>query len=206
MEVIQHPVIRVIILAAGASERMGQPKQLLQYNGKSLIQHIVQAANDALHIPPLVVTGKYDRQIRDALAGQQAEFVFNPEWESGMASSIRCGLQHVLQQASSDGVLLAVSDQPFVTSLLITSLVNKYRASVKPITVCRYADQTLGTPALFGNSLFSRLLELKGQEGAGILFRNHRELVEAVDFPLGGIDIDTPEDYSRLLENDANPE
>jgi molybdenum cofactor cytidylyltransferase len=195
---------RIIILAAGSSERMGQPKQLLPFQGRSLLLHTLIAASETMELPPLVVTGGYEELVRNELTGVRADLVYNPEWQSGMASSIRAGLHHVMKDPDIDDVIIAVADQPFVTAGLFSSLFIRGQHSSKPVIACRYDDGTVGTPVCFKKVLFGSLLDLTGTEGARKIIRSHPDRVETVDFPKGAIDIDTMEDYKNLMTQDSH--
>jgi molybdenum cofactor cytidylyltransferase len=189
---------RIIILAAGSSERLGQPKQLLPFRGHSLIRNMVTAANESADLPPVVVTGGFEEQISKELADIRADIVFNPEWQTGMASSIRAGLLHAMKDAAPEAVMIVLSDQPFVTSGLLTEMFNMQLRSSKPIVACRYADGTIGTPVLFSSDVFPELLQLTGQEGARKIVRSNMERVATIDFPGGETDIDTMDDYRKI--------
>lgn len=189
---------RIIILAAGASERMGRPKQLLPFRGRSLIMHVVSEAQEALHVSPLVVTGRYDALIRQELAGTDAEVVFNRDWHSGMASSIRTGVEHALADQELENVLIVLSDQPFVSATLFEDIFTRRQQTSKAVIASKYADGTLGTPVLFARNLWNELMQLAGHEGARNIVRSQPERVGTVDFPLGGVDIDTMDDFKNL--------
>ena len=189
----------IIILAAGNSSRLGQPKQLLQYQNKSLIRHVAEAAVSAIGSPVIIVTGSVQNQIADELQELSVHFVQNNEWQEGMASSIRIGINELSKiNSQTEGVILAVSDQPFVTSELFLDLIQKAETSENSIVACSYQN-TLGTPVLFPKKYFDSLLALNGAEGAKKLLKRFQNDVVSILFPLGDIDIDTQEDYRRLL-------
>ena len=189
----------IIILAAGNSSRLGEPKQLLQYRNKSLIRHVAEAAIEVVDSPVIIITGSVQNLIMDELQELLLHFVQNNEWQEGMASSIRIGIAELLKiNPQIDGVILAVSDQPFVTSELFLNLIQKAETSENSIVACSYQD-TLGTPVLFPKKYFDSLLALNGAEGAKKLLKRFQNDVVSVLFPLGDIDIDTQEDYQRLL-------
>jgi molybdenum cofactor cytidylyltransferase len=192
---------RIIILAAGSSERLGQPKQLLPFRGRSLIMHSVMEANKALDAPPVVVVGGYEEQVRKELADTRTDIIFNPDWPTGMASSIRTGLVHAMKDPGLEAAMIVLCDQPFVTSPLMTEMFSLQLQSGKPIIACNYADGTMGTPVLYHRTIFSELLHLTGHEGARKIVRSRPERVVTVDFPLGAIDVDTMEDYKNLEVN-----
>jgi molybdenum cofactor cytidylyltransferase len=187
----------VIILAAGNSSRLGRPKQLLPYRGRTLLTHVVAEALVA-ELRPVVVTGAFHAEVSDSLRGQSVDIIFNAAWEDGMASGIVAGLSNMLLlYPDVDAVIIAVCDQPFISSILLLQLVSTFEASGKGMVACTYAD-SVGTPVLFGRSYFERLLELSGSEGAKNLLKQYPDDLAAVAFPDGYIDIDTGEDAERL--------
>jgi Uncharacterized MobA-related protein len=181
--------MNIIILAAGASMRLGKPKQILPWRGTTLLQHAVQVAG-ALVTRPIVVLGAY-REVP-----QGAQVVFNEAWQEGIASSIRLGLQTAMQQHARQ-VIFMVCDQPFISVHLLEELLLAQQKTGKPIIACAYAG-TIGIPALFDNSLFPQLLDLKGNMGAKKIIQQNSEHTWPVPFPMGGIDIDTAEEYEAL--------
>jgi len=189
----------IIILAAGASTRLGQPKQLLPWQGVTLLQYAVKTAL-TVTTQPVVVTGANGEHLAAALDPGQVKLVFNPNWQQGIASSIHCGLQAVLNRTPEpDQVIFMVCDQPFVTPGLLLDLINERQKSRKPIVACAYAE-TLGIPALFDKSLFPQLLDLQGDTGAKRLIQQYGEEVASVEFPQGAYDIDTESQYKELID------
>ena len=190
--------IAVIILAAGNSSRLGHPKQLLPYRGRTLLTHVVAESLAASLGPVLVVTGAYQVAIRESLQDQAVDIIFNPAWEEGMASGIVAGLSNMLSSYPGvAGVIIAVCDQPFISAALLLELVSRFETSGKGIVASAYADVE-GTPVLFGAAYFEQLLALSGTEGAKKLLRQHRHDLAKVDFPKGNIDIDSMDDFRKL--------
>jgi len=190
----------VIILAAGNSSRLGRPKQLLPYRGKTLLTHVVAEVQAAELWPVVVVTGAFHIEVGDSLRGQSVEIVFNPAWEMGMASGIVAGLSNMLSlHPDVDAVIIAVCDQPFISSALFLQLINTHDASGKGIIACAYAD-SVGTPVLFGRSYFEQLLALAGSEGAKKLLKQYPDDLATIAFPDGQIDVDTWEDAEKLRD------
>ena len=188
----------IIILAAGASTRLGRPKQLLPWQGVTLLQHAVKTALTVTTLP-VVVTGANGEHLAAALDPGQVKLVFNPNWQQGIASSIRCGLQALLNRTPEpDQVIFMVCDQPFVTAELLLNLINEQQKSRKPIVASAYAG-TLGIPALFDRSMFPQLLDLQGDTGARKLIQLNSGGVAAVVFEEGMYDIDTIVDYEDLV-------
>ena len=191
----------IILLAAGASARLGTPKQLLQYKGKTLLQHALEIGIATEMHPIIIILGANSELVRQSVEHKNIHPVFNKEWSEGMASSIRCGMEELHTIAPAvEGVIIMVGDQPFVTAKLLTDLVDKHQLTGKPIIASRY-NNNLGTPALFDKTIFTLLRLLKGDSGAKKMMQANPGWVESVDFPLGEIDIDTKGDYDLLIKN-----
>ena len=216
--------VGLIILAAGASTRMGTPKQLLTYRGRSFIRHITESAicasqrsTERLRTelaevsrrsqrfaiasvcqPIAVVLGANAEQIKPEISQLPVQIVENQQWAEGMSSSIRVGLEALLGvNQNLEAVAIALCDQPFVSSQTINQLIEAYHLTGKPIIASEYAG-TLCVPVLFSHTLFSELMALKSNEGAKKLVKKHIHEVFSVPFPEGSIDIDTQTDYEQL--------
>ena len=193
--------IGAVILAAGASTRMGQPKQLLEYQGKSLISRITGIAIEVIEEPVVVVIGAYSNLISKELKGMNAQIVKNPEWTSGIATSIRTGLLEIRSLSPQlRALFFLVCDQPFVTAGLLTEMLLAMDQSHKNIVACSYND-TLGTPVLIARQYFKELLLLRFHDGAKKIIQRHPMAVQPVPFPNGNVDIDTLQDYISLQSN-----
>ena len=193
--------IAIIILAAGASTRMGRPKQLLPYQGRSLLRHTIENAVASVCKPIVVVLGANAENIRSEISESDIKIVENPDWHLGMSSSIRRGIiSLVTDYKTVDAVVITVCDQPFLSSEIINHLVSTYHSTRKPIIACEYAD-TLGVPVLFSQIFFSKLENLTEDVGAKKIIKNHYHEVFSIPFPLGAIDIDTPHDYQQIEQN-----
>ena len=190
--------IGLLILAAGASTRLGQPKQLLTIHGKPLLRCMAERAIAANADPVGIVLGAQAARIRPSLIDLPTHLIHNQAWATGMASSIRCGLQTILTVAPDlDAIILLVCDQPFVSTPLIQQLMTASQSSHAPIIASAYAD-TLGVPALFHKILFPELLTLRGDGGAKSLIRRHARDCHGIPFAAGAIDLDTPEHLEIL--------
>lgn len=175
-----------VVLAAGASRRLGQPKQLLRCGDETLLERTVNICVSAGCEPVVVVLGGAASAIVEQTR-LDSSIVINPDWEEGIASSIRTGIRSLADDV--DGCILLTCDMPAVTAhhLSLLSNAGSLRASA-------YAGRC-GIPAYFPRSSFSALLQLRGDRGA-------RELLygaETVDLPGGEFDIDTPEDLARFF-------
>jgi molybdenum cofactor cytidylyltransferase len=190
--------VGLIILAAGASTRMGTPKQLLPYRERSFIRHITESAIASVCQPIAVVLGANVERIKPEISQLPVQIVENQQWAEGMSSSIRVGLEALLGvNQNLEAVAIALCDQPFVSSQTLDRIVEAYHFTGKPIIASEYAG-TLGVPVLFSHTLFSEILALKSTEGAKQIIRKHIHEVFSVPFPEGSIDIDTPNDYQQF--------
>jgi len=189
--------VALLLLAAGASTRMGRPKQLLPWQGRTLLRHAAETAVASGCAPIVLVTGALHEELVAEVAGLPVQAVRNENWESGMASSIQVGLAAVAP-AQPRAVLIMLTDQPLVTPELLRQLVARQRQTQAPIVAAAYGD-TLGVPAVFAQSMLPELLQLQGQQGAVRLIARHGAAVGQVAFPAGLLDVDTPEQYAALL-------
>jgi molybdenum cofactor cytidylyltransferase len=192
--------IGIIILSAGNSSRLGRPKQLLPYRGRTLVAHVIGEALAAGLRPVAVVTGAYRPEVEEALKEEPVVLVYNRDWETGMASGIVAGLSNMLLlQPDLGAVIISVCDQPFISAALLSELAGTFETSSKGIVASAYAD-SMGTPVLFGCSYFEKLLSLSGSDGAKKLLCHYPADLATVDFLEGHIDIDTEEDARKLEE------
>ena len=187
--------VALLLLAAGASTRMGRPKQLLPYKGRTLLRHAAETAVASGCTPLVVVTGALHEELVAEVAGLPIQAVHNPEWETGMASSIRAGLT-ALAETRPAAVLIMLTDQPLVTPELLRELIIKQQQSQAPIVAAAYGD-TLGVPA-FSPQLCCRSWSSCRAAGAGRLIASLGKRVGQVDFPAGLVDVDTPAQYVAL--------
>ena len=189
----------IIVLAAGSSSRMGRPKQLLPYNGKSLLEHTVDTANDTDASPVIVVLGANAALLEKEINEKKVHITENSEWSEGMASSVRCGIKTLVQIAPySDAAIIMVCDQPFVSPALLNDLVAAQKNTGKDIVTSHY-ENAIGPPALFHKTVFPELLDLKGDAGARKIIEQRGTDIATVSFVKGEIDIDTESDYKALL-------
>jgi molybdenum cofactor cytidylyltransferase len=190
--------IGAVILAAGGSSRFGQPKQLIPFRGKSLVRRIIDAACAAGCSPVVVVIGSEDEKLHQELDRAGVVTVENPHWQRGIGSSIRCGIQGLVENSPGiEASVLLVCDQPAVNGCVIERLMALLETTGKSIVASSYAD-TLGVPALFTRSVFKDLLSLGDNTGAKSIILRSRERVASLPFSEGQIDIDTWEDLEKL--------
>lgn len=192
-----------VVLAAGPSRRMGQPKQLLQLAGESLLRRAALTALSSSCTPVLVVLGAHVDRMKRELIGLDVLVEENPVWIDGIGTSVHCGIAALNRHADADAVVLMLCDQPLVTPQLIDELVAIHRRTGAPIVACEYAD-TVGVPALFSRALFDELTSITGDTGAKQVIARHADEVVRVPFPAAAFDVDTPADFARA-QTGANP-
>jgi len=185
--------VAAIVLAAGASRRLGRPKQLVLWGGEALVRRAARIACESSCGRVVVVVGAAEREVREAIAGLRAEVVPNEEWAEGIASSIRAGVGAV-DSAVEGAALLLACDQPMLTSTHLGWIVAAWRSGAKMVG-SRYAD-TLGVPALFDRSAFPALLALRGDAGAKKVLQAGESV--GIDWTEGELDVDTPADLERV--------
>jgi molybdenum cofactor cytidylyltransferase len=188
-----------IILAAGASRRLGRPKQLLEYCGETLLERAIRLAHESGASPVLAVLGAHFEVIRASISLDETVLVQNQLWEQGIANSIHAGLRALDASAPhSSGALLMSCDQPRLTSKHLRLLLDAFDAQgASTIAASAYAG-ILGVPAVFPRSLFTELLALRGDKGARVLLAHPTCGVVTVEFTGGEVDIDLPADLAHL--------
>lgn len=196
MSDIPHDV-GCIVLAAGGSRRFGSPKQLKEVNGETLVHRAVRAAAEATVSGIVLVTGAES----DAVSAAVLDFdslvtVFNPEWRTGLASSLRTGLAALVENFHPDGALLTLVDQPLVDSRSIQLLLEAF-GSTRRIVASSY-EGNIGAPAIIGREFFHDLMKLEGDHGAGPWLRRRVNQVTEVAMSAAALDVDVPADVQRL--------
>lgn len=191
--------IAIIILAAGSSSRMGRSKQLLEIEGEPMLCRCVKVALEINSAKVVVILGANEKPHRDLIGKLPVHIVSNYYWKTGMGSSIKTGLNYLLQSCNElEGVIIMVCDQPALTSAHLKILIQKFYEKKKAIIASAY-DSSSGVPVLFGRSFFSNLLLLSDEQGAKKIVQQFPEQVENVAFPSGSVDLDTEEDYQNYL-------
>ena len=203
--------VGLLLLAAGSSARLGRPKQLLPYRGRSLLRHAAETAAAWGGSPRVLVTGALHETLLPEVAGLGFDITRNEHWASGMGSSIRAGLAALEALAGPErsalnpaalpapplaAVLVMLCDQPLLTPDILTALLAQFRATGQPVVASAYGG-TRGVPAVFGRAVFPALRALSGPAGARNLLRAYAHL-PAVPFPAGVVDVDTAAQYEAL--------
>ena len=187
-----------IILAAGGSERLGRPKQLLQWKGSSLIRHTVERVMHFGLDQVVVVVGAYADQVRQDITDLEVEIIGNPDWESGQSTSVKLGISAIPRNYGS--AIFFLVDQPYVSQTLIRSMIARHAETLAPI-IAPIVDGQRGNPVLFDRNTFNDFQKLRGDTGGRELFSRYK--VAWIDWHDDGIllDIDTDEDYQRLIQD-----
>jgi len=191
--------IPILLLAAGASTRMGQPKQLLPWGSQTLIEHqiltLLKTGN-----PVNVVIGSNSDLIQPVIQKYLVNIFKNTDWESGMGSSISFGIRQIIQKfPNANGVLITLLDQPMITAAYLEKMLVTFQSESRQIIVSQSASGWTGVPVLFDRCYLKELAELSNEEGAKKITKRHEE---SVIFMEGGElleDMDTPETYQKLL-------
>jgi molybdenum cofactor cytidylyltransferase len=197
----RHGGCAAIILAAGASIRLGQPKQLLAFRGRSLLRHAAATALEAICRPVVVVLGAHAGRLQTELTDLPVKVVLNPGWQEGMASSIRVGLEAVTSGTTApDAVIIMLCDQSLVTSGMLNQLINTHHSEARGIVASAYRE-TLGVPALFSRKHYAELASLEGDQGAKRIIVKYANDRAQIAMPQAAFDVDRPEEAERLKQD-----
>lgn len=190
-----------IILAAGASSRLGKPKQVLPWRGEPLVRHVARTVLSAGLQPVVVVTGYSATEVNAAVQDLPVSVVNNPDWQSGQSTSIKVGLTSVPVRCGSTLFLLA--DQPQLSIELVRGLVELHTQTLSPL-VAPLIDGQRGNPVLFDKATFEDLNQLIGDTGGRALFAHYSVAWLPWYDDMQNLDVDTPEDYQRLLDMEGD--
>lgn len=195
----QTDSLAVLILAAGSSSRLGQPKQLLKFQGDTLINRICKTAT-SVSSSVNVILGSNSQMIRQAIKSQSVRTHHFENWNEGMGSTIAFGVEQILQKSpNTSDILILVCDQIKTSSELLNSLIQSHIEQKNDTTASSYKG-TLGVPAIFGQSTFKELIKLSGEKGAKSIIQNESFLTGSIEFSDGHLDIDCQDDL-KFLEN-----
>ncbi len=190
-----------IILAAGSSSRLGQSKQLLKIGSASLLRKTALTALASGMDKVVVVLGAGHEKHQQEIIDLPLQLVFNPDWEKGMGSSLKCGVRFLVETfPDADSVIVMVCDQPRLTSDHLKKIINTY-CSRESAIVSSYYSGSPGVPVLFQRSLFKKLLDVNDEQGAKKIVKDLPASVSMVEFPEGELDLDTPEDLKKFTES-----
>ena len=197
---MSHPLLSILIPAAGASERLGQVKQLVQYNTGSLIQNAVNTAHSIAPREIIVITGSNAKAVNDAVQQTPVRWIHNPNWSTGMGGSIALGATAISPE--SIGLMIFLCDQWRIQTQDLSELAGVWQSDPARI-VCAEAEGLLMPPAIFPSSCFRQLQELGGNQGARILFQKYPELLRPVSLKNAVFDLDTEAQLAQLKTFDV---
>jgi len=190
-----------LILAAGSSSRLGRSKQLLVIDGEPLLSRTIRVFRESGIEKICIVLGANEETHRRVIPPEVTDIIVNRLWPRGMGTSIRAGMKYLMRRdPDTDSVIIAVCDQPLLSTQVIQSIIEKYRSTHLPIVAARYAN-TNGVPVLFNRSHFEGLLALPDDQGARRILLQHPDDIAVVAFRGGELDLDTPDDYANFLKN-----
>ena len=196
--------IPILLLAAGSSSRMGQPKQLLPWGKNTLIEHQIETLKKTGN-PLAVVLGAHSKAILPVVEKIGENIFVNPNWKNGMGNTIAFGTHHLLKDfPDAEGVLITLVDQPLITSLYIKKILQTFHPGEKQIIVSQSSSGWRGVPVLFDKIYFEELKKMNGEKGAKILIQQYKNSVIKIDCGEMLQDLDTPESYQRLKNRFMN--
>jgi molybdenum cofactor cytidylyltransferase len=207
----RRSAVGLILLAAGGSVRMGRPKQLLPVStpesgeagaapAESLLRHATRVAVEAALRPAVVVLGAHSDALVPHIADLPVHILAHSGWQRGIGSSIKAGVECVTALAPAlDAIMIVVCDQPHLSAGVLRRLLRTYRGSAASIVASAYAG-TIGVPAIIDRSLDAELRALGDRDSARRIINRDPSRTSAVPFPLGAVDIDTPDAYAAYLD------
>ena len=192
-------MLAAVILAAGESRRMGQPKALLPYRGRAFLDHLIGVTRHPRIGLTRVVLGAGAEEIREKLKLDPAGVVVNPHWEKGQLSSIKAALRS-LPPGTTEGILLCLVDQPLISTALVDRLIKQFDSSAKPIVIPTYNGKR-GHPVLFRSALYDELLAAPLDLGARAVVWTHAADVLEVPTDEEGVilNLNDPETLKRAM-------
>ena len=185
---MSHPSFSVLIPAAGASKRLGQVKQLVEYKGRTLIQNAINVAYSVNPLEIIVVTGAHAQAIKDSAQQTPVRWVHNPRWSDGMGSSIALGAEAI--NPESVGLMIFLCDQYRVDSNDLQQLVEAWQFDPDRIVTARSENRPM-PPVILPSSCFNSLRSLQGDQGARSVLAAHPELLTTLPMENAAFDLDT---------------
>jgi molybdenum cofactor cytidylyltransferase len=193
----------ILVLAAGASRRLGQPKQLVKLGGRSALHITVSNAVAVAGHAVTVVLGAHARELSHLFQHSPVSWTINREWQQGMGSSIRVGIAAL--PPACEAVMILLGDQVAVSADDLRRLIAAWKGAEGVIAASQY-DQTIGVPAIFPSFCFNELGVLQGDQGARAVLERHRDRIVKVPMASAAVDLDTPEQLAELTKRFENKE
>ena len=190
--------VAILVLAAGESKRMGQPKQLLPWKGSTLLGHCISQAEKSLIKDVFVVLGAHYKQIISTLHHHNINVIHHKHWENNIGSSIAKGVEYISSKAQYNGILILLADQPQVDSVYINSIYTLFGSSPSKHIIATIYANTFGVPVLFSHHFFDILISQTPQQGAKSILQTNKKHISSIQPQISIEDIDTPMDYKLL--------
>ena len=190
--------VHVLLMAAGASIRMGTPKQLLPWGDTTIIEHQLSVLQQ-VNLPITIVLGAHSEAILQKIDFKELNVIVNPNWKEGLGTSIAFGVKEIQKTfPKTEGIIIALVDQPFIEASHYVNLITSIQSDKKQIIVSISEDGNWMPPVLFDANYFHELQNLKGDKGAMKMIQNHKECVTTIPCKTSLQDLDTMEDYSKF--------
>lgn len=193
--------IAIVVLAAGASKRMGSPKQLLKWGDGTLIGNAIETVSKLASNELIVVLGAHYELIKNVIQTSPVTILNNENWEKGLGSTIAFAVEYLQNSKSNiDGVLITLCDQPLITADFLNLFISKFQSGKNQILATSYGNGKQGVPVLFDKVYFNDLEKLNSDEGAKEILKKYSSHVEALTPQMDNKDLDTSEEYTALYQ------
>lgn len=189
------PSLAIVVLAAGGASRFGSPKQLAEYQGKTLLQRAIDTCSGISGCSTYVVLGAEHRKIAATLDSARIEILGNNNWQNGISSSIHLAVTSIGKQF--DGLMFLAADQPLVGAVQVHSLIDTWQKQPDHLVAAKFSNK-VGIPAIYPKSFYSELLKIKGDRGGKRILLENKNHLLTVAMPQAAIDIDYPDELDSL--------
>ncbi|MCF7569412.1 nucleotidyltransferase family protein [Sabulilitoribacter arenilitoris] len=192
--------ISVVILAAGASKRMGTPKQLLKWGDSTLLSNAIETALKLQIKEVIVVLGANYNLIKKTIHHYPVTILNNKDWHNGLGKSLAFGVTHLMHSKQIvNGCLITLADQPFIKNNFLNTLIEEFNKNKYSILATSYKNKTSGVPVVFDKKYFNELVKLNSDKGAKEIINKYLSEVKNITPQLRNIDIDTLQDYEEHI-------
>lgn len=193
--------IAIVILAAGASKRMGSPKQLLKWGNESLLTHAINKALNVKDSEVIVVLGANHGSIQKEIEQFPITILKNSNWKEGLGKSIACAAKYVIElKPKTNGLVITLADQPLIDTEFLKIIIQNFYQDRNQIVATSYGNRKNGVPALFDSHYFEELSNLSNDNGAKHILKKHESSVVSLQLQQENLDIDSIEDYEFLYD------
>ena len=198
---MHKPKVAILLLAAGNSSRLGQPKQLLKWKSSNLLQHAIDTVKKVQSDSVLIVLGANYQEIISEINTNSIHVVNNKTWQNGLGNSIAVGVNYIKKVfPETEAILISLADQPLITEVYLSKMISEFNICKKQIFATDYKNNRLGVPALFDKEYFEELMQLNNDEGAKHIIKKHEQVVSYIETSQMFSDIDTLESYEILYK------